>query len=381
MTENFAFKDPTWFAALALIASVVALRLFRRQRVLIVPFSARWQSSANRGSREAVATSAVLVGLCLLVIALARPQTRTQRTEFGIEAYDVMLAIDVSRSMLSEDYEVAGRPISRLEVLKPIVENFVLSRPRDRIGITVFSGTAYTLMPPTWNHARLLASFARLNIVRFPPGTAIGDGLALALEDLMSAPATESRRARSRFVVLMSDGSNNAGLFSVDEAVSLAERQGTRVYTIAAGTGAFNSIPYVDEHGERQYELGRGDVDEGKLWMVASATGGKFFRATNTDAIYASFDAISQRQSQNLPLRNIHLSQELFPWFALPGVGFVLLSVGLLRLSAARWAGLVSGLGTTAKIIRHGFFPEMKTELVREHLPDVTRTGKKLFQQ
>ncbi len=363
MSETFVFKDPLWFAVWFAVVGVALLRCFKLQRVWVVPFAARWQSPARRRAIDAPAVAAAWLGFALLIAALARPQTRTERTEFGREAYDAMLAVDVSRSMLSEDYEWDGRAVNRLEVLKPIVARFVTSRPRDRIGIVVFSGRAYTLMPPTWNHARLLASFAQLDIARFPPGTAIGDGLVLALRDLaLARPAGHTARARAGFVVLMSDGSSNAGLFSAAEAVALAKQRATPIYSIAVGAGEFN-IPYLDEHGEKQFEAVRAEVDEGELWTIARETGGGFFRATNAAAIHATFDTIAQRESLNVPVRKVFRAEELFLWFALPGVAFMSLGAVLVRISPAQWERGAKIAGSAFRTMDHAIFYETRLRL------------------
>lgn len=360
MDETFVFKDPLWFAVGLGVLSVFLLRCFKPERVWIVPFAARWQSTTRSRTVEVAAVVVMLIGFGLLTAALARPQARTERTEFGLEAYDVMLAVDVSRSMLSEDYELDGRTVNRLEVLKPIVARFVTSRPRDRIGIVVFSGSAFTLMPPTWNHARLLWAFARLDISRFPLGTAIGDGLALAMQNLASLRAASTERVRPGFAVLMSDGSNNSGLFSVDEAVALAKARDTPVYSIAVGTGEFNSIPYFDEHGEKQFEIDRAEIDEGKLWTIAHETGGRFFRATNAPAIHASFDAISRRESLNVPRRKVLRAEELFFWFAVPGLALVLLATTLVQVSSAQWERLTQGATIAARTAQAALSPRNK---------------------
>ena len=152
-----------------------------------------------------------MAGLVLLVIALARPQKVEDRREIRAEGYDLILSIDLSGSMLAEDYEVGGERLNRLQAIKPVIQSFINERPNDRIGIVIFSGRAYTLAPLTFDHLWLGRQIERLKIGLIEDGTAIGDGLGVALTRLEQAARSKGGNRKGAFVILMTDGANNRG--------------------------------------------------------------------------------------------------------------------------------------------------------------------------
>ena len=189
---NFRVADPAWLLALLLIPAVVWLRRRRSIPVLLVPYAAAWyRPSVTSASRWPAGLT--ILGIVLLVTALARPQRVEDKREIRTEGYDIMLAIDLSGSMLAEDYEKGDIRINRLQAVKPVIQAFITQRPNDRIGIVVFSGRAYTLAPLTFDHAWLGRQVERLKIGLIEDGTAIGDGLGLALTRREQA-AREERR-------------------------------------------------------------------------------------------------------------------------------------------------------------------------------------------
>lgn len=318
MTSDVVFRDPWWL--LALLALPLALRWRRLRPVLVgvVPFAAAWhRPSATR--RSWLALGATVAAFVLLVFALARPQRIQEKREIKSEGYDIMLAIDLSASMLAEDYERDGHRINRLQALQPLIDAFIARRPHDRVGVVVFSGRAYTLAPLTFDHAWLARQLARVKIGAIEEGTAIGDGVATALTRLQQASRVASGGRPGAFVVLMTDGASNRGLFAPMEAAAAARQQGVPVYAISIGTDGYVEMPVVDAAGHREYRAVQSDVDEGTLWKMTQLTGGKFFHGGSSGTIERAFTAIDEARKIEFQARTYFVNTELFPRFLWPG--------------------------------------------------------------
>ena len=271
--EEFIFKNPLWFAVLLIIPALVWLRGRKRVPVLLVPFAAAWhRPSLTAMSRWPVIIAAI--GLILVITALARPQRVEDRHEVNTKGYDIMLAIDLSGSMLAEDYEDRGDRINRLQAIKPVIQAFIKDRPTDRIGIVVFSGKAYTMAPLTFDHYWLERQTERLKIGLIEDGTAIGDGLGIALTRLEQAQRQENGLRQGAFVVLLTDGANNRGALAPDQAAIIAKSRGVPVYTIGAGQSGIVPMPVFDYKGNK-IGLRRmlSDLDENSLRNIADTTG------------------------------------------------------------------------------------------------------------
>jgi Ca-activated chloride channel family protein len=185
--------------------------------------------------------------------------------------------------------------------------------------VVLFSGRAYTLSPLTFDHAWLARQIARVRVGMIEDGTAIGDAVAVALRRL-AQPAREVQGKRlGGFVILLTDGVNNAGLFSMKEARTMAEERGVPVYGISAGRPGWAPVPYIDEGGVTKYREQRSELDEEALWLMALATGGKFYRGHDLTTLTRAFNAISQTRKIEFHSRRYLLTAELFPWLATPG--------------------------------------------------------------
>jgi len=326
---NYTLHDPWWLLALLALPLIMWVRGRRGAPVLIVPFAAAWHKpSLIPTSRWAV--SFALVGLVLLIVALARPQIVEDKREVKQQGYDLMLAIDLSGSMYAEDYERDGETINRLQAIKPVIQAFIHRRTSDRIGLVIFAGRAYTLAPLTFDHDWLAKQIERLKINMIPEnGTAIGDGLGVALTRLAQAGREEANQRKGAFVILLTDGSNNAGLLSPQQATEIAKSRGLPVYTIGVGREGLVRMPVFDENGRKLgYNHQPSDLDEGTLRAIADATGAKFFRAMDSDTIEKTFAAIDAAQKIEFQAKSYLLSTEIFLWFAAPGA--VLLFLGAL---------------------------------------------------
>lgn len=328
--SDFVFKDPLWLLALVALPVLIWLRGRRAVPVLIVPFAAAWhRPSLIRTSR--VPVSLATIGLALLIVGLARPQRVESRQEVRAEGYDLMLAIDLSGSMQAEDFERDGERINRLQTIKPVIQAFISDRPSDRIGIVVFSGRAYTLAPLTFDHAWLGRQVERLKIGLIEDGTAIGDGLGVALARLeQPARAAEGGRRLGAFVVLLTDGANNRGTLTPPQATEIARARNIPVYTIGAGRDGFVPFPVFDDKGNKiGYQRRPSDLDESALRQIATETGGQYFRADDVRTVELAFAAIDRAKKIEFQAKSHLLTTELFAWLALPGGTLLLLGAAL----------------------------------------------------
>ena len=322
---HLAFKDPIWLVALLALPLVLWLRGRRRVPVLLVPFAAAWhRPSLVAPSRWPVGLA--FAGLALLIAALARPQRIEDKREVHSQGYDIMLAVDLSGSMRAEDYEKNGERINRLQAIKPVIQAFIERRPADRIGIVLFSGRAYTMAPLTFDHDWLAKQLERVKIGLIEDGTAIGDGLGVALTRLEQAKREIGGKRLGAFIVLLTDGANNRGALTPQQAVELAKSRGIPVHTIGAGKDGYVPMPYLDQDGRKHYRSWFSDLDEPALREIATATGGKFFRAIDTDTIESAFKTIDRSQKIEFQAKSYLLTTELFWWLAAPGLGALALA-------------------------------------------------------
>jgi Ca-activated chloride channel homolog len=322
---NYTLHDPWWLLALLVLPLLMWVRGRRGAPVLVVPFAAAWhRPSLIPTSRWPAALATT--GIILLVIALARPQIVEDKREVKQQGYDLMLAIDLSGSMLAEDYERDGERINRLQAVKPIIQAFIKQRTSDRIGMVVFSGRAYTLAPLTFDHDWLERQIELLKLGKIEDGTAIGDGLGVALTRLEQTKREDGAKRKGAFVVLMTDGANNRGVLSPEQATNIAKSRGIPVYTIGAGRDGLVPFPVFDDNGNKiGYSRRISDLDEGQLITMADATGGKFFRAFDLDTAERAFAAIDAAQKIEFQAKSYLLATELFHWAAIPGAALLFL--------------------------------------------------------
>ena len=323
---SYQFHDPLWLLALLLLPLLVWVRGRRGAPVLVVPFAAAWHKPSFIPTSRWPASLAG-TGLVLLIIALARPQIVEDRREVKQQGYDLMLAIDLSGSMLSEDYERGGERINRLQAIKPVIQAFINQRTSDRIGLVVFAGRAYTLAPLTFDHDWLGRQIERLRIGMIEDGTAIGDGLGVALTRLEQASREDGNTRKGAFIVLLTDGANNRGLLTPEQATEIARNRSIPVYTIGVGREGLVRMPVRDEETGRilGYRQTVSDLDEEALIQIAEATRAKFFRATDSDTIEKTFAAIDHAQKIEFQAKSYLITTELFVWFAAPGITLLFL--------------------------------------------------------
>ena len=322
---KYTFHDPWWFLALLALPLLMWLRGRRGAPVMIVPFAAAWHRPSIIPSSRWPAVLA-MAGLVLLIFALARPQIVEDKREVKQEGYDLMLAIDLSGSMYAEDFERDGERINRLQAIKPVIQAFIHQRTNDRIGMVVFSGRAYTLAPLTFDHDWIERQIERLKINMLENGTAIGDGLGVALTRLEQAGREDGTKRKGAFIVLLTDGASNSGLLTPEQATNIAKSRNVPVYTIGAGRDGLVPIPVFDDNGNKiGYRRAVSDLDENQLRAIADGTGGKFFRVDDSDTVVKAFADIDKAQKIEFTAKSYLLTTELFAWVAVPGAALLFL--------------------------------------------------------
>jgi len=263
------------------------------------------------------------LALLLLVVALARPQLGKAESKFSGEGIDIVLAVDISGSMLSEDFTLNGERASRLDVVKSVVKDFVAPREGDRIALVLFSARPYTQCPLTLDHGWLLQNLARAKIGMIEDGTAIGSALATA------AGRLEHSDAKSKVIILLTDGQNNAGKISPTTAADAVKALGIKVYTIGAGTRGLAPFPAQDLFGNKVYRPMQVDIDEDTLKKIADKTGGKYFRATDTASLQQIYGEINQMERSTFSAPRYLDYYELYPWLIVPALMLLGLEAGL----------------------------------------------------
>lgn len=261
--------------------------------------------------------------LLLLVLALARPQARQEADKVRSEGIAIVLALDVSTSMLAEDFRLEGKRVNRLEAVKDVARDFIRGRDNDTIGIVVFAGRAYSLCPLTLDYGWLLKNLARIKIGMIEDGTAVGSGLASALNRLKDNPA------RSKVVILLTDGRNNAGDISPQTAAEAARALKVKVYTIGAGTKGLAPYPAKDFFGNRVYQPMPVDIDEDTLIKISADTDGRYFRATDTKSLREIYKEIDRMEKAPIEEQGYVEHKELFGRFLFAGLILLLLEIAL----------------------------------------------------
>lgn len=280
--------------------------------------------------------------LALAILAIARPQTVDRWQEETTEAADLFIALDVSGSMAAEDFQ----PRNRLHVAKAVVQDFITRRPGDRIGALIFADTAVTRSPLTLDHHTLVGLIESVGLDSLPDGTSIGVALATAALRLEAGTGTAPARptpavqadepagipgkAQARVVVLVTDGANNGGEIDPLTAASLCAELGIRVYTVGVGTDERVPVPraYVNPRtGKRQVErrMARLEVDEELLRAIAGRTGGRFFRATDREALEEIFDEIDGLERTTVVVRRHRRARDIFPTLAMAALTLTLM--------------------------------------------------------
>ncbi|MGE0158134.1 MAG: VWA domain-containing protein [Gemmatimonadales bacterium] len=326
----FRFADP-WLLLLLLL--IPAGWLVRRRwtdrragtlRYSVVETVVATGVGRSRWAHRAPAVLRVLA-LAALIVALARPQTGMTSETVLTEGIDIVVALDISTSMLAEDLTP-----NRIEAAKAVASDFVAGRRNDRIGLVAFAGQAFTQAPLTLDYDVVTTLLGELQAGMIQDGTAVGMGLATAVKRLQASDAA------SKVVILLTDGRSNSGEIGPVTAGQMAQALGIRVYTIGAGAIGTAPIPVDDPFRGRVYMTTRVDVDEETLTEIAELTGGRYFRATDTESLEAIWDEIDQLERTEIEVENYTQYEERFPLALAFGFLLLVTEVGLAQTVARK---------------------------------------------
>ena len=264
-----------------------------------------------------------LLALALIIVVLARPQSSTSYSDHNTEGIDIVMALDISGSMKAVDFKP-----NRLEAAKDVAKKFVAGRPDDNIGLVIFAGESFTQCPLTTDHAVLTNLFQDVTTGMLEDGTAIGMGLATAVNRIRDS------KAKSKVIILLTDGVNNMGAISPEKAAELAQTFGIRVYTIGVGTHGTAQVPVQTALGVRMQDM-EVRIDEPLLQSIADMTGGKYFRATTKNNLVAIYDEIDQMEKTIMEVRNYTKRTDEYPPFAIAALCLLFLEI-ILRHTVLR---------------------------------------------
>lgn len=258
-----------------------------------------------------------LGAIACIIVVLARPQSSSSWQNTSTEGIDIMIALDVSTSMWARDFKP-----DRLEAAKDVAASFINGRPNDNIGLVLFAAESFTMCPMTTDHAVLLNLMKDVKCGMLEDGTAIGEGLATAVNRIKDG------QAKSKTIILLTDGSNNAGEISPATAAEIAQSFGVRVYTVGMGTKGMAPYPVQTPYGIRYMDV-QVDIDENTLTQIATITGGEYFRATDKNKLEKIFTEIDKLEKTKMSVKEFSKKQEEYiPWallaFALVGLEILL---------------------------------------------------------
>ena len=310
MFENIEFANPKllWLLLLVPLAIIWYILRHKKQEASVnfsdlkgmVKLPKTWKAYLRH-----LLFALKMAALALLIVALARPQSSSTNSTSNIEGIDIVMAMDVSGSMLARDLKP-----DRLTAAKNVASDFVKGRPGDRMGLVIFSGETFTQVPLTTDHGVMLNMLAEMKNGLIEDGTAIGDGLATAISRLKDSEAI------SKVVILLTDGMNNAGSVDPYTAAEIAKLYGIRVYTIGVGTYGTAPYPVQTMFGTQMQQI-KVEIDEKLLTTIANSTGGKYFRANNNqklDEIYQEIDKLERSKIEVTEFRRLH--EEFYPLLA-----------------------------------------------------------------
>jgi Ca-activated chloride channel family protein len=322
------FKNPEYlFLLLVLIPLIVGyiMRLSKSDASLQIS-STRYFAGFPKTKRlylRHVPFALRMLAITALIIVIARPQTSDSVTNSTSEGIDIMIALDMSGSMLAKDLKPC-----RIDAAKNVAIEFINSRPNDNIGLVVFASESFTQCPLTTNHAALINLFQSVQFGMVDDGTAIGMGLGTAVNRLRNS------KAKSRVIILLTDGSNNTGDIAPLTAAEIARSYGIRVYTIGIGTRGLAPMPVQTPFGI-QYQNMPVDIDEGTLQQIAQMTNGKYYRATDSEVLQSIYKDIDKLEKHKLEVKEYNRRSDVYTGFALLALlllgGELLLRYTLLR--------------------------------------------------
>jgi Ca-activated chloride channel family protein len=321
MWNNWTFYNPDFLYALALVVLLWIWYYFRQReqaaQLQISSLKGITQNSWKAKGRHLLFLFRT-IALAILIIAFARPQSTLSWEDMITEGIDIVISMDISGSMLAQDLKP-----DRLEASKNVAMNFISGRPNDRIGLVIFSGESFTQCPLTTDHQVLQNLFANVKSGMVEDGTAIGMGLATAVNRLKESEAI------SKVIILLTDGVNNQGSVAPLTAAKIAQKFGIRVYTIGVGTKGYAPYPFKTPFGTTVYQDVEVQIDEETLQNIASVTNGQYFRATSNKALESIYREIDQLERSKIEIKEYHKKKEEFFPLALLALTLLIIEFAL----------------------------------------------------
>jgi len=312
MFKNIVFANPEFFWLLLLLPLMLLWYWYwNKKSQANVTFSTTIAFKKTKSWSDALYNLLFvlrMIAIALIVVALARPQTHSENAKTKItDGIDIVMAIDVSASMLSQDLKP-----NRFEALKKVASQFVKDRPNDRIGLVIYAGESYTKTPVTTDKSIILNALSEITYGQIEDGTAIGMGLATAVNRLKES------KAKSRVIILLTDGVNNTGFIDPQTAAELAAEYNIKVYTVGIGTNGMALSPYaLNADGSIIYRMQQVDIDEPLMKKIAQVTKGRYFRATNNQKLQQIYDEINQMETTKIEEFKYTEVDEKFRWWVL----------------------------------------------------------------
>lgn len=345
------FHNP-WVLTLLLLLPVVAWRLWAGARRTAIPFSSTKLMQTLRPTwRQRLAwlpAALTLAALAVTIIALARPREGREQTVVDADGIAIEMVVDRSGSMRALDFQIDGKHVDRLTAIKHVAGRFIdgheqtkpveglSGRASDLVGLVTFAGFADAVTPPTLDHTFVVAQLNHQKIVekRSEDGTAIGDAISLAVEKLNSLGDRKAKDVKSKVLVLLTDGENNAGAVDPLQAAELAKRLGVKIYAIGVGTRGRAPAPVLDPFtGRETIEWVEVNIDEDSLRKIAATTGGQYFRATDTESLTNIYQEIDQLEKTKIEeqrfvdYRELAIQSTPMGWFNFPPLALIALGM------------------------------------------------------
>ncbi len=317
----FRFENPELLWMLVIIPLMIAYYIYKQK----LGSATVKVSSIQAFQKKIVTIRSILAHLpillrCLavgfIIVALARPQSAEDYTNTNAEGIDIVMSLDISGSMLARDFNP-----NRLEAAKDISSKFIMGRPTDRIGLVVFAGEAFTQSPLTTDHTSLVNLLNQVQMGYIEDGTAIGNGLATAINRLRDSECP------SKVIILLTDGVNNSGQIDPKTAADIAKDYGIRVYTIGVGSQGVAPYPTYNSWGELTYQNAKVEIDEKLLETIANETGGHYFRATDNTKLAEIYSEIQEMEKTKVEVENFRKYSEVFPPFLIMALALICLEI------------------------------------------------------
>lgn len=318
------FKDPWVLAFIILVPVIVLIARRRRSESSFVFSSEELVKELKPTLRQRLSRMPLYLraaAIVFLLLALARPQSILEGSKTVSEGVDIVLTLDTSTSMLAEDFRVGARRINRFDVVKEVVKEFIKKRKDDRIGMVAFAARAYTVCPLTTNYAWLNENLDRVRVGMIEDATAIGSALATSVNRLKTS------KTKSKIIILLTDGVNNAGTISPLVAAEAAKALKIKIYTIGIGTKGLSPYPFKDMYGRTVYQNIPIEIDEDMLKKIASLTGGRYYLGSSTESLRKIYDDINRLEKSAIEHFGYKEYDELFYYFLIPGLILLALEI------------------------------------------------------